>query len=423
MSYLSDWLGLANPPGSREDERATRIGRPDRYMPFAQRLFGLLRRFRPIAPLPCFTVVSRYDDVQEVLTRPDVFKAPFAEEIARLNDGKAPGTPFILGIDDREAHDAQVGTVMRAFRREDIAGRVAPFAAQRADAIVAEASGKLDAIEHLVTRIPLDICREYYGVPIEEPEKFIDAAFGVSGHLFGIPPVKVEPKVDRQAAIVRSAVDRAIQDETGSPSGEDTVVARLCRPSDGPALEAREIRAILIGMIVGFVPTNTMAGGNILEVLLRRPKMLEAAQAAAATGDDDLLAHCLFEALRFMPINCGPFRRCERDFVIAGGTSRATRIRAGRYVLASTASAMFDRTAVEHPALFVPGRPASNLMHFGFGMHWCVGAFIARAQITQTLKPLLKKRILARAPGSEGKLRRDFPVIGFPRHLTVRYEP
>jgi cytochrome P450 len=69
------------------------------------------------------------------------------------------------------------------------------------------------------------------------------------------------------------------------------------------------------------------------------------------------------------------------------------------------------------PFRYDPSRPASNHMHFGFGMHWCAGAMIARAQITQTFKALLiGKRRVERAHGRRGKL----ALWGlFPDHLYI----
>jgi cytochrome P450 len=172
-------------------------------------------------------------------------------------------------------------------------------------------------------------------------------------------------------------------------------------------------------MITGFVPTNTMAGGHILEMLLRRSAMLDAARMAAETGDDDRLRHCLFEALRYMPINLGPFRVCTRDYTVAPDTPRAAKLARDTKVLAMTSSAMFDSRHVLQPFRFDPSRPASNHMHFGFGMHWCAGAMIARAQITQTFKALVGLRSLARARGSRGKL--AFWGL-FPDHLYVTWK-
>jgi len=58
-------------------------------------------------------------------------------------------------------------------------------------------------------------------------------------------------------------------------------------------------------------------------------------------------------------------------------------------------------------------------MHFGFGMHWCVGAIVARAQIVQTFKPLLLLQELQRADGPDGKLKL-WPQSVFPQSLTVK---
>ena len=163
-----------------------------------------------------------------------------------------------------------------------------------------------------------------------------------------------------------------------------------------------------------------MAAGHILEMLFRRPDFFEQSRAAAIAGDDDLLKRCLFEAMRFMPLNPGPFRKCVQDYTVAEGTSRAKTIRAGTKMLASTQSAMFDERQVKDPYKYDPDRPPTDYMLFGYGLHWCVGIFIAETQITQTLKALLVKKGLRRAQGKAGQLRLLGP---FPEHLTVEFEP
>ena len=385
---------------------AARAARPP------QSFWWLVRTFWPIPRLFGWAAVTRYHDVAEVLARSDVFEVPFGAEIARLNDGGAPGTPFILGIDDRAQHDRQLAVVMQAFKRADVNAVVAEISRECANRALDSASGnRIDAVRELITGVPIEVCRQYYGVAIEDPRKFACAAIDVSGHLFGPPPIEPDAGIDAAAAYLRAVVDRAIDRELGQPSGGDTVLARLA-----PALGRAELRAILIGMIVGFVPTNTIAGGHILEMLLRRKTFMQAAREAAAAGDDDLLKHCLFEAMRFMPLNPGPFRICSRDYTVAAGTRRAATIRKGAKVLASTMSAMFDPRQLGRPRAFDPHRPASDYMLFGYGMHWCVGVFIAQAQITQTFKPLLLKRGLRRA--SKLELRGLFPD-----RLVVRWDP
>jgi cytochrome P450 len=251
------------------------------------------------------------------------------------------------------------------------------------------------------------------------PRDFAYATFLVSKHLFGKPPIQPQDNVDKAADYVRSIVKKAIAREKNEPSGRQTVLAGLVKMNKPKNhLTDEQICAFLMGMIIGFVPTNTIAGGHILEMLLRRKDFQSAAREAAMAGDDDFLRHCLFEAMRFMPLNPGPFRRCERDHILAAGTPRAAKIRRGTYVLASTMSAMFDARQIDKPFEFNPQRPASDYMLFGYGMHWCAGVFIAQAQITQTLKALLRQPKLERASRKDGAPRyRDL----FPDRLCVRF--
>ncbi|MCC8400493.1 cytochrome P450 [Paraburkholderia sp. MMS20-SJTN17] len=386
-------------------------------MPRTQIVLRLGRTLMPISSFFGRATVLLHDDVEEVLTRNDIFVVPFGVEMARLNGGATEsGTPFILGMDNKPAHDNQLRTVMAAFRYSD-AECVAKIAARHAQTVIEGSKGRLEAISQLITRIPLQICIEYLGVEIPDRVAFTNAVIVLSGHLFGKPPIERQPLVDDMAAIVRNVVEEAIGKERAYPSGDRTVIGRLV----AKGVDADHVRAILMGLIVGFVPTNTLAGGNILEMLLSRQGFFEATRAAALAGDDILLSCCLFEALRFMPINSGPYRRCSVDYTLAEGTLRARRIRKDTWVLACTESAMFDGRKVERPFDFIPGRAASDYMQFGFGMHWCVGAFIARAQLVNTFKPLLLRRDLRRANGPEGQMKRRAGST-FPESLVVQFK-
>ena len=110
----------------------------------------------------------------------------------------------------------------------------------------------------------------------------------------------------------------------------NTITARLVRlqAEGAPGLSDVVIRSYLIGMITGFVPTNTMAAGHMLEMLLRRPDFMAPTLAAARAGDDDRLKRCLFEAMRFWPLNPGPFRVCLADYTIAAGKGHGKTIKA-----------------------------------------------------------------------------------------------
>ena len=403
--------------------RHSRLSWKTRWIITPPRLLLALLRALPILPLP-WKLVARRDEVVEVLSRPDVFAVWSCSEIARLNDGgNGKGTPFILGIDDRTEHDDQVRSLMQVFRREDVAGIVKDVASQEAlERVWPFSQGSrqgeaFDAVTELITQVPLAICTRYYGIRIKGDDLvFADATFTTSGYLFSYPQKKRDPKVERATDYFRHIVEDSICAEMASGStSSDTIVARMVRTArtrDGNVSDAdfRFIRAILMGMIVGFVPTNTMAGGHILEVLLNDDKAMKAARSAALAGDDALLERCLMEALRFMPINAGPFRVCKVDHVLAAGTPRAQTIRAGTTVWALTLSAMFDPEQVSNPTLFDPSRAASDALHFGYGLHTCVGLYIARAHLTQVFKVMLRQPGLNRHDGAKMKVRGAFPT-------------
>lgn len=379
-------------------------------------LVAYLLRLFPIISVGRWVFVTRFDEVREVLGRDRDFKVPFDRKIEELNGGPN----FLLGMQDGKEYQRCQQLVLAAFRREDVSQIVVPMAARYAQQAIATAvDGRLDAVRDLITHVAARICEDYYGVPIKDKVEFSAWTIAMSGFLFGPP---VENAANHRTAseaghLVRPVIDCAISKAKAGDVKANTVLKRLVEmQAQNGDLTDVIIRSILIGMITGFVPTSTIATGNMLEMLLRKDEFKTRARAAALAGDDELLKRCLFEAMRFKPLNPGPFRVCADDTAIAAGTRREKKVLRGQILLASTQSAMLDESRVKNPLRFDPGRPARDYMLFGYGLHWCVGAFIAEAHATQTLKALLLRPGLDRVSGKRGKLQ----VIGvFPLHLEV----
>jgi cytochrome P450 len=366
--------------------------------------------------------VTCFDDVQEVLYQHHVFEVPFGPKIEELNGGPN----FLLGMPDGEDYQRVHRQVAHAFRRDDVPDIVAPLAWKFSNAILKahRPKGEIDAVQDLITAVPTLICEEYYGVPIPDQIGFGQWAIAMSGFLFGDP---TDDKVKRRIGLaggerVSAVVNDAILNAKASGAKPGSVLERLldAQAAQAPAtpqaakLTDDVIRSFLIGMIAGFVPTNTVAAGNMLIMLVRYPEFMDRTCEAVRKGDDDLLKRCLFEAMRFRPLNPGPYRKCEVDYTIAAGTPRAVHVKKGDKVLAGTQYAMFDPARVTDPHKFNPDRPSFNYMLFGYGLHWCIGAYLAEMQITQTFKALL-----ARGPvTADWRKTEYFGMI--PAHLKVR---
>ena len=394
-------------------ERATGWGGglADRH---AGRTFAFLRERRPIVGTGAVTLVTRADDVREVLGDPVRFTAGLYGPKMEAVTG-----PFMLGVDDTGLARHDRAALDRAFRAQDL-----PVVAARtltaARARVAAAGGELDVVRDLAEPVLVETIEAYLGVGGPDPATAAAWARAVFHELFinvgNLPGPRERAlaaaaswrtRLDGQVAARRAAL------ATGTPVG-DVVLDRLLGAAGdgGPALRDIAVRHNLIGLVTGWIPTVSNALPRVVDELLDRPAQLAGAQAAARAGDHDLLARYVFEASRFNPQNFALLRLVAQDTTIAAGTERETRVRAGSTVYAATLSAMHDPRSVEAPAEFRIDRPPDDLL-FGHGLHTCYGRHLVRAQLPVMVAALLEGRRLVRA----GRLRFAGP---FPSGLAVR---
>ena len=377
-------------------------------------VFWTLRWLAPICRLPIDNVylVTRYDDVQDVLSRSEDFPVPWAAKMEALTDDQN----FVLGMANDARYRLSYAQLARVFRRDDVPSYVSPRSAEVSAGRLAGRTA-MDVIQDLMWAVPTQLTEDYYGIPIPDKAEFAYWTVAVSGHLFGPPFAEPDDNARAAAACLRNAIDEGIRlaraDVASGRTREHHVLQRLVQEEASDDV----IRAQLFGMVLGFIPTNLISSGNILDTLLRFPDFMQAARTAALDDDDQRLWRCLQEALRFRYINPGAWRSCRPEgATIAAGTSRERRIPGGAYLIVSVQSAMFDERRIKLPREFDPNRPAEDYMVFGYGQHWCIGAYIAIAQITQTFKALLKRDGLRRAAGPYGELRR---INIYPAYMTV----
>jgi cytochrome P450 len=386
-------------------------------------LFRIARNLFPILIVKyqgkIFALVTRFDDVQEVFQRPNVFDVIYAPKIRVLMDGDN----IFLGMRDEDQATRDKSTMRLAAPRGEAATRVKPRVEELAEQTMAGAKGRIDVVMELTQTVTTRFFGEYFGTPAADILKFSDDARLFFKFMFvdmnNDPALRVE--VDPAAAHMRSFVEEKITARKQQRGLYDDMLERCLKLQDDgfPGMTDRDIRNNLIGMIVGGLPQPPMVIPQLIDVLLGRPKELAAASEAARTGDDTLLSKYVFEASRFYPLTPGLFRHCTADYRLAGGAWRSRTIPAGSLVMAATRSAMFDGRRVDHPLQFRIDRPDHNYMHFGYGMHECFGVYINRMMMPAICKALLKRKNLRRAEGEAGKLQMDG---AFAKSLVVEFD-
>lgn len=404
-------------------------------------VFAFLRTFFPILRLGRLVVISRYADVVEVLeNRLGNFPVVYDPEMTALG-----GAPGVLGLDG-EPHDTLRTSLVSAFTHEDLA-TIQSWARDNAEALLRAGEGEIDVARDLITRTATEVCCRYFGISAQDPDALAEWAMAVSMQLFG-DPLGGE-KVFRQshigATLLRSLVNDAIKRakanharflrSKGGMPAPDVMDARFaeCPIIERLLFKARldeaRICSAVVGMVTGFVPTNTLAAGNMLNELMRRPSLYaeacEAARKLAAAreaNDPDeeaaelaRLKDALFVAARFNPaLSPGIWRHSPN-----GGEIRIDRgrspvvIKPGSLILASVYSALRD-SGVDGAS-----PEQSAWLIFGAGPHECIGAQIAMTQIAEVFAALLAKPGLRCAAGKWGKMWRAGP---FPIRFDMRYD-
>lgn len=378
---------------------------------------ALLRRFWPNLAIGNFLFVTRNADVRDILERGDEFETPYGPEMTEL----ARGSNFILGMQDGADYRRMKSSVLSAFPPAEIEALVRPIAARHSEEIMTRASPGFDAVADLMKIVPVRICRDYFGLEIDDESEFADWAMALSALFFSDPTAS---PVTRQLAVVAGdrlikVIDRSIDAIREKGAKDEQPLARLVRLLDQDRLSLPDIHSIMLGMIAGFVPTNVLAGSNCLDVILSRRDARQAIDAALASNDTGELDKAILEAMRFKPIWIGPWRYTARDATIARGTRRERMVKAGTVVMPATLSAMFDPEAVQRPNQFDTSRPHRDYLVFGYGIHQCIGAEIARIQIGESLRALFQKDNVRRARGKAGRMTH---VGAYPDGLKVDFE-
>ena len=163
------------------------------------------------------------------------------------------------------------------------------------------------------------------------------------------------------------------------PDAPDDMITRLARCEvEGVAPSATVLRTLTAQVILGGISTSTNMLGSLLYRLLRNPSLHERLRT-----DPSLIPAALEESLRVDPPVLFVLRNCTRDTEIGG-----FRIRAGERVVVGIASANRDERVFEAPFEFRIDRNPNRHLAFGVGEHFCLGAHLARLELSALFRQL-----------------------------------
>jgi cytochrome P450 len=349
--------------------------------------FAVLRLFKPRLalarnPIVCYPaegalLLTRAADFRDAIARQAEFEVVYGPRMRALTGGR----DFFLGMQDGPDYRRDTASMRAIVRRDDLDPVVAMA---RAMAAAALAGGEVDLPPALATRVPAEMVRAYFGIAMD-PDILIADTTILFHYLFS--DLDADPTATTRAMAAKDRVNAAI-DAGAANADPRTLLGRAVAAgkSGDPSFDAAGIRANMIGIAIGAIPTLNKAACLAVDELCRRPEALSRARAAAAAGDEAALAGFLWEALRFNPVSPLLYRRARADTSVGG-----TPVKAGTMVLAANLSATFDEAALPDPRAFRVPRPWTDYVPWGEGLHRCWGDHINRAVLPAMLTPLLAK--------------------------------
>ena len=349
-------------------------------------MYHRLRAEDPVHHSPLgFWVLTRYPDVLAMLRDPRLVKEPIAAFVAaRFGVAVPPGLGLSMLDRDPPDHTRLRGLVSKAFTPRALE-RLRPEIQQIVDGLLDEvrARGSMDLIEEFAYPLPVRVICEMLGVPVKDHERFkawgLDIARGLDAIM--LPP---DSPVGQRSVSGRRALAEYFREliaERRAAPRDDMLSALIAAEEAGDTLSEEELLATCILLLVAGHETTVNLIGNGTLALLRHP-----AELRKLRDNPGLIGSAVEELLRFD----GPVQRTARipseDITIGGQT-----IGKGEMVMPFLGAADRDPTQFPDPDRLDITRSDNRHIAFGMGIHFCLGAPLARMEGQIAINTLLAR--------------------------------
>ncbi|ROQ80576.1 Cytochrome P450 107B1 [Streptomyces sp. ADI92-24] len=334
-------------------------------------------------------LVTRYADAKQALADARLSKNPahHAEPAHAKGRTGIPGErkaelmTHLLNIDPPD-HTRLRRLVSKAFTPRRIA-EFAPRVQELTDRLIDSFAqkGEADLIHEFAFPLPIYAICDLLGVPREDQDDFRDWAGMMIRHGGG-PRGGVARSVKKMRGYLLELIHRKRENP-----GDDLISGLIRASDDGEHLTENEAAAMAFILLFAGFETTVNLIGNGVHTLLGHPEQRERLQRSLAAGETELLATGVEELLRYDgPVELATWRFATEALTIGGQP-----VAEGDPVLVVLAAADRDPERFAAPDTLDLSRRDNQHLGYGHGIHYCLGAPLARLEGQAALATLLKR--------------------------------
>ena len=340
------------------------------------------------------TVLTRYIDVFATLRSNEVSRDVEANAIVeptdevglRRRERRRGGAKSILNLDPPD-HTRLRRLVSKAFTPRQIE-LLRPGIEQMVDAALDDAAdrGGIELIDDLAFPVPFQVISELLDMPTDRADELRDWSQALTASL---EPAATLTDLDAAEAAVLALVPYLIQviEERRSAPGDDLLSALLAVEDDGDVLSFEELISFVVLLYVAGHETTVNLIGNGTLALLRHPDQLDRWR-----HDPSLDATAIDELLRYDGPVQHTVRVAMQPMSFADATGGTVVVEPGHTILTVLGAANRDPAMFDDPHTLRLDRPnAARHTAFSAGIHYCLGASLAKLEATVAITRLIRR--------------------------------
>lgn len=353
-------------------------------------VFDHLRATAPVWKAPFGRwFLTRYEDCNLLLrdrrfgkdyTAPDALKQRFGP--TALQEPAVVELTHMMLMRDPPDHTRLRGLVTKAFtarRIEALRERVRAMADGLLDQVMT--AGRMDAIRDLAFPLPVMVICELLGIPEADRDRFVKGSTSGAPLLDPRPPTRAELDAANFGTQASGLYFEALFEQRRREPRDDLITQLVQAEEAGDRLSTAELRANVNLLFAAGHETTVNLIGNGLAALLRQPE-----QWRILRDDPSLIPNAVEEILRYESPVQAVSRMLAEPVELSG-----VALDRGELLVALIGAANRDPAMFADPNRLDVTRKNPNPLSFGGGIHFCLGAQLARIEAAEVFGVLLRR--------------------------------